>query len=471
MKRAGGSPKFGAKGTPKKRAEPKAANASPVKSPGVLDREDAPIAPGSIIWGTAVLSLAPFLLGLPRFKDLFFFGDEWDLLSEMANIGLLHWSLTPFAENFAPLFKILWGGAVLLFHGSYFVLLLLLWLAHFGIIATLGSILRRLGFGVYAIVCAMLICGLASSNIESLAWSVQWSPVLTTLFFVLSWRLLIHLIEARKWSGLVAAEIGLYALLIVASGLCFFRGVVSGLVLALFVISCRRSATLPIVRRTVLGVSFAIPIILGAFVYVPLLFGTLHLQLPQIHYLAALGFAGYAFLLNPSFDLASWNIGQIAISAALIFGLFKAAVILRGFSLVRGSRKQAAFLGALLLYDAINCALLGVGRYTTGTPSTVGSRYQYIPLLCLAPFLGVLMQRILGSAATRLDKITAVTLVLACGVLLTYKWPGQLATWSVERGTSIRRAIDKPGPPRERFAAALANSVRAAQLKAKYNLH
>src|SRR5437588_1974096 len=104
----------------------------------------------------------------------------------------------------------------------------------------LGSILKRIGFGLFSICSAMLVCALPWSNIESLAWSVQWSPMLATLFFLLSWRLLIHIIHANRWTGLIGAEIGLYGALLAASALCFSRGVVGGLVLASFVILSRR---------------------------------------------------------------------------------------------------------------------------------------------------------------------------------------------------------------------------------------
>lgn len=440
-------------------------------APSTLGRLDPPIAPASAVWLAALLSLAPFLLGFSQFKKLFFFGDSWDLLSQLADVGFLRWTLLPYAENFVPLFKILWGGAVLLFHGSYLALMQLLWLTHFVIIATFGTILRRLGFGTYAVVISMLTCGLAWTSIEELAWSVQWAALLATLFFLLAWRLLIHLIEANKWTGLVAAEIGLYVLLLIASALSFSRGVIGGWALALFVILGHRSAILPGVRRSVLAVSCALPIILVTLVYVPLLFSTLRLPPPQSHYREVLGFAAYTLFLNPLFDIVSLNVPLIGVSATTAFGLLKAAIILGGFSRVQRSRKQVAFFGALLLFDVMSCALLGVGRSNTGIAAAVGSRYQYVSLICLAPFLGVLVQPILRGAATRLDKIAATTMLLAWGALLTYRWPVALEAFGRQRGTMIRRAIDEPDHLQDRFAFAFANKSRAAQLKAKYNLH
>jgi hypothetical protein len=389
----------------------------------------------------------------------------------MADLGIRRWAFLPFAENFAPLFKVLWGGAVILFHGSYMSLLALLWFTHFAITVTFGSILRRIGFGLFSTGSAMLMCALPWMNIETLAWSVQWSPMLATFFFLLSWRLLIHIVYTNKWNGLVIGKITLYGVLLIASALCFSRGVIGGFVLAVYVTLSSRPGTLPTLKRAVLGTSCAIPAIIGALVYAPVMLNTSHAQQLHGHYSAIFEFTIYSLLLNPLFRVAWWEMPFVGFMAATTFGLFKMAVVFSGFSAARRSREQVALLGAFVLFDITNCALLGVGRFHTGIQMTVGSRYQYFSLLCLAPFLGLLMSRAWVKHSTRLDKAAAAALLLASCSLLTYRWPQELGGWSAWRGTDVRTVIELKGNPIERFASSLQNSVRAAELQAKYNLH
>jgi hypothetical protein len=175
--------------------------------------------------------------------------------------------------------------------------------------------------------------------------------------------------------------------------------------------------------------------------------------------------------MNPLFRIASWEMPLVGLAAALIFGCFKIATVVSGFSQIRKSREQVAFLGALLLFDVMSCALLGIGRYHTGIQATVGSRYQYCALLSLAPFLGLLMARLLVNHSTWLDRAAATALVLAWFALSAYRWPQELKVWSAWRGTGVRNAITLKGHPIEEFASSLQNSTRAAQLQAKYNLH
>jgi len=114
--------------------------------------------------------------------------------------------------------------------------------------------------------------------------------------------------------------------------------------------------------------------------------------------------------------------------------------------------------------------LLAVGRYSTGMQATVSSRYQYIPLLCLAPFLGAFMQTLLARPAGRLDRIVPAALLLAWCALLFHRWPLEMKSWSSWRGTEVRNAVlsVKGSQP---FASSSQDVVHAAQLRVKYNLH
>ena len=89
---------------------------------------------------------ALFCLWHAQFSRLFWFADDLFLLDQISRRGFWHWTMEMFAENFAPLFKLLWGGAAFVFHGSYLAMLVLLWLTHALNIALFGRLLTRAGF-------------------------------------------------------------------------------------------------------------------------------------------------------------------------------------------------------------------------------------------------------------------------------------------------------------------------------------
>jgi hypothetical protein len=431
---------------------------------------EAPLASRALVWCTALASLAPLLFNLSRFQMLFFFGDEWDLLSQMSHVGLLRSSLEQFGENFVPLFRLLWEGAVLAFHGSYFSVVVLLWLTHFAIMVTFGSILRRIGLHPFVIVFSMLTCSLAWSNIESLAWTVQWSPMLATLFFVLSFLLLTSLGGVEEWTWQVILKLALYIVLLLASALCFSRGVINGPALAGFALLGWRPTTNPLLRRTILEISLIVPAILMAFIYVPMMLRAPHPQSAS-HLQDIVLYGVYAFSLNPLFRIACWDQGQVGAPAAVVFGLLQGAIVLSGFAVIRKSRLQMAFMGSLLVYELLSCSLLAIGRYNTGMQSTVSSRYQYIALLGLAPFIGILLQRILFKPSNWLDRAAMWAVLLAWCVLLLYRWPIEINTWSIWRGTEVRKALQLSQPQDGPFAASTQPWGSAAELQVKYNLH
>jgi hypothetical protein len=186
-----------------------------------------------------------------------------------------------------------------------------------------------------------------------------------------------------------------------------------------------------------------------------------------------LAFGAHCLLLNPLFQIASWDATRVTLWAVVVFGLFKAAVIGSGMSAALKSRDQILFLSTLLLLDVLNCCLLGIGRHNTGIQASISSRYQYISLLCFAPFVGAVMQRaVLTVRPGYIDKMAVTCLLLAWCALLTHRWPQEIELWSAWRGTAIRNALNvQQSTFQERFAHAMLDSSRAAQLQTKYNLH
>src|SRR5467141_3545271 len=56
----------------------------------------------------ALAALFPLVAIFPALLRLIWFGDDWKLLSDYAEVGLASLLIQPFAENFAPLFKLIW---------------------------------------------------------------------------------------------------------------------------------------------------------------------------------------------------------------------------------------------------------------------------------------------------------------------------------------------------------------------------
>jgi hypothetical protein len=134
---------------------------------------------------TGLLCLFPLLLFWDRFNALYWFGDDWDLTSALDKFGLLSWMWQPFAENFQPLFKAGWFGAIWLFNGSYTAMILILWAAHGGILWLTIPVMRHCDFCWLAQCLAVLTIGMSWSNIETLCWATQWSALLATFFLML----------------------------------------------------------------------------------------------------------------------------------------------------------------------------------------------------------------------------------------------------------------------------------------------
>jgi hypothetical protein len=114
----------------------------------------------------------------------FWFGEELHLLLELRGQGVTKWAFNTFAENFVPLFKLLWVSLVWLSNGGYFGMLTIVWCTHALIVATFYRTLRNAHIGLLPSMAANATLALSWSNIETLMWSVQWSVLLSILFLL-----------------------------------------------------------------------------------------------------------------------------------------------------------------------------------------------------------------------------------------------------------------------------------------------
>jgi hypothetical protein len=386
------------------------------------------------------------LLYWRQFDELFFFHDDFLLLHELAGSTLFRWIVHPFVgESIVPLFKFLWIAAVWSFGGSYMALVVLQWLTHLLICLAFGWLLIRLRVPAVAAGFAVLTFGLPSSNIETLAWSMQWNAQLGMLFFLLAWHALLTILERRTGVGWYVW----YVSCIFASALCSPRGIVCGLVLGLFLVLAGEG-----VRRIWLCAISLAPtalLVLATWLFVPPFKET------QVgHFIYSLNY----LMLNPLFSLIPISTNPTDVSLIAFFGAIKLIVIAWAF--YKSGRRLYPFLAALVAFDLATAAALGYARTWTGLSTTVSSRYQYISLLIFGPMAGIIV-----AGLRRELKVIVFLLWIS---LLAYRWGPTIDSWVAWRGTAIRKTLAH-NPPGATFDPSKLSTAEARKLTEQFHLH
>jgi hypothetical protein len=407
---------------------------------------------GWLLLGSACLALIPYVAHLGVFDRLFWFGDEFDLIDQMDRLGFWHWVWLVFAENFVPAFKVLWGGGVLLFGGSYAAMICAVWLIHALNVWLLGRVMRACDLPWASVFLAQAAFGLTSGNIETLGWSVQGSAVLSVTFMLLA---LLGFLTARARPASYAWS--------AASALSFSRGVLTGPVLACASLFAEDG------RRLVRAAAYIVPSVIVALLILGLATGNQRHM--GGHWADAAVFGSWCYCLNPLYLLLrveSWGWRTVA-----VLGLLKVALV--AWSLARSSGRLRLLFAIMVALDIGNAVLLGIGRYHTGLTSTVSSRYQYAALICLAPLGGylfaVLCGRVRGPALVR-HALAPVLLILFAAALCR-QWSGALEPFTEQRGTESRRILFAEAAPAADSVPGIPGLPmdRAKALIERYRLH
>jgi hypothetical protein len=400
----------------------------------------------AIIAGSALVSIVPLFAYWRQFSKLFFYHDDFSLLHELSRSSLFRWIFHPFAgESIFPLFKFLWIAAVWSFGGSYMALIVLLWLTHLAICLTFGWLLIRLRVPAVGAGFAVLTFGLASANIETLAWSIQWNAQLNMLFFLLAWHALATILERQAGAGWYVW----YVFCISAGTLCSSRGIVCGLMLGLYIVLSGEG------RRRIWLCAISIAptalLVLATWVFVP------PFQETQVgHFTYSLNY----LMMNPLYLLLPIRRLPGNVSLLLFFGVLKLLVIAWAF--YRSGRRLLPLLATLVAFDGATAAALGYARTYTGLSTAVSSRYQYIALLVFGPMAGVIV------AGWRRE-VQVVVLVLWIW-LLAYRWEHSITYWAAWRGTGIRNALAR-NPPYATFDPSKLSTAEARRLIERFQLH
>ncbi len=431
----------------------------------------APATPGhrALPWLAGLAALLPFLIWRQEFRKLTWFADDLFLIDQMTVLSPLDWITGVFAENFVPVFKLLWSGAVLGFGGSYLAMLWLLWLTHALNTVVLGRLLQRAGFPWFANLATLVCFGLTAANLETLGWATQWSPVLATSFLLLA--LLWHERTLGETGALAWRRLLPLGLLATASACSFSRGELTGAVLALGLVLpamlCRdwRSA-----GRALPGALLCLLPAVAVALVIRLNSTGNHQHLTG-HWQEIFTFGASYFLLNPGHLV----LGETPLhpAAVLLLATTKVGLIGGGLWLARGRVRQLLLL--LLAFDLGSALLVGIGRYHTGFLASMSLRYQYSSLLATLPFAALVLSLALDRLplGRRRAWVAAGLLALLAGRCLS-GWPDKLPGFAAWRGTDMRALLAAPATsdPAVRVPALeFMHIERAKALQRTYRLH
>jgi len=412
-----------------------------------------------ILFVSAILALAPFLAYRGLFSRLYWFGDEFDLIDQVDRLGFRHWVWLAFAENFVPLFKVLWGGSVFLFGGSYAAMITLVWLVHALNVALLGRLMRTAGLSWTAVFFAQILFGLAPANIETLAWSVQGSAVLSVTFMLLAMD-----------AGLGRRGLWRQVAWVALSALSFSRGVVTGPVVALsYLLGPKPGGGYGARSRTQVVAALLLPSVAVAALITLLATGN-HQHLKG-HWGNAAIFGIWYLCANPSHTL--FSVESFGWHTVVLLGLLKMALVV--WSLARSTGRLRVLFLMLVAFELGNAALLGIGRYHTGLWGVLASRYQYASLIGIVPMAGLgfscLCAAVPGGRSA--GRGVAALVMIVAGLTLVKDWGGVLEPFTTWRGTQSRRVLLlDPTPMPDAVPGIPAMKMgRAKALIEKYRLH
>jgi len=435
------------------------ASASGSNSPSIRDRR--------LPWLCGVLALAPLVWCLPKFSQLWWFGDDWDLLDQIAREGFWRWTFQPFAENVVPVFKLLWGGLVYASGGSYLPMITALWLTHALNTLLFARLLHGAGWGRAAVIFAAGIFALSAANVETLAWSVQWSALLAISFFLLAANWL-----QPRLSQVSVASVGsltLLGVLSALSALTFARGVLTGAALAGVVLVGAVSQSLSWRLRVRVIVACLVPAlaVVGAILVVSP--GNHQTMGGHGRDMAAFAFSYWAAApLQRLLELGEW-----AIQPVIALGVLKAGLVVWAFRRVAGRQRDLLLL--FLLLDLGNAVLLGIGRHHTGLPASNSERYQYAALLCTLPFLALAFEAWLSVVPMpKARRLLAVAVVVLVTWRVARPWPQVMEQYAAGRGEATRHVLLRDAqPPAEGAVPGIPflRTERAKELIVLYQLH
>ena len=425
----------------------------------------------SIYWILAgsLVGWLPLIVHADYFLEFVYFTNEWDMIHEMDSQGYWKWIFAFRAELFIPFFKLLWSAVMFAGNGNYHALLVTVFANHMLILFLLGYLMRLWGFSLVATLFVQCVLGANYTHIEIFSWTSQWIGLLALTSFLI---IIIPFSNAYLNDAKVSRRVCILVLIVSALGaLSFGRGVLNGFALLgtcalLFAFRDSRH------KHTWTPAIYAlIPCAVVAFVIAEWSFSrsaNLADSCSQLD--AILSWFAYCVSLNPWYQ----QIRGLHVSVGLAVLLFALNLIVIALGLFLAKQRQRPFLYILILFFLGDAALLALGRNHMPIDTVASWRYQYFSLLVFAPFVGVILQRLIQLVPIRAVQIAVTVVVL----FLVTKWVFQpwgrfLPGWSNGRGTQIRMLIDSgDANPSEHTISGFekVKNDRAMELCEKYNL-
>ncbi|MDG2166556.1 MAG: hypothetical protein P8L44_01350 [Opitutales bacterium] len=417
----------------------------------------------------ALPAFLPLLHYWGDFSKYFYMGDEWAQLHQIDAWGYWTWVFSFFGENFMPVFKLVWSAILFLGDGSYFLFILVQFQMHSLVVFLLGYLLRQWGLSWFVVLFSQWVMALSHTHIEILMQSIQMSNLLSYSFLLLLSIYVSDRVLNKK--GFSNSSCLMIAMLSLLGALSFSRGLLNGsAVFATFALFGLMKK--PITERWLApALSALVPCVAVALLTAYAVFGATSSSSDGLQVVETGKHFYYHLSLNPFFQ----QLRGLEIS----FGLTVKLLIANAMVLVMGLLYARSRLKALVVFFVFfflgNGLLLSLGRSHTSLDTVASWRYQYGVLLCFAPVVAILVDRLLG-----LIRVSTIRLVLQIVIICWISgrvydhWELHSPVWSESRGTEIREAasaenIDPEAISISRFLGV--TDERAIELIKKYHLH
>lgn len=435
------------------------------------DSQDCPSSSFPYLWilAGALPSFLPLVHYWGDFSEYYFMGDEWAQLLQIDEWGYWNWVFSFFGENFMPVFKLVWSAVLFLGNGSYFLFILVTFLMHAVVVFLLGYLLRQWGLSWFVVICSQWVVALSYTHIEIMMQSIQMSNLLSYSFLLL----LAIYVSGRvlKKRGFPVTSCVIIALLSLLGALSFSRGLLNGsAVFATFVLVAflkRKTPTEWLAPAlSALLPCFAVGLLTAFAVFGKTGSSSDGIQIVEVgrHYF-------YHLSLNPLFQ----QLRGVQLSMGLGVKLLFANAILLALGIACAKEKQKSLVVFFTFFFLGNGLLLSLGRSHMAIDTVASWRYQYGVLLCFAPVVAMVLDRLISYVPFPILRLAPQILIIWWVSDRVYDhWKYHSPSWSTSRGTEIRQAAEAENLDLEAHTISRFPGVkdgRALELTEKFNLH
>ena len=422
-----------------------------------------------VFYGSLIAWL-PLVFYSEHFLKFFYFTNEWDMLHDMDVVGYWKWVFQFRAELFIPVFKFLWTAVVLAGDGNYHHLIYAVFINHMIILILLGYLLRQWGFGPFPVLFVQCVLGANYTHIEVFTWTSQWIGLIALTSFLII--LIIFSKGYIRGENLNISNLLWVFVFSLLGALSFGRGVVNGaallgVCLLLFLLRDSRARFLwaPGIAAFVPCLAVSLIIVGWSFMHSANLADSGG-QIGDI-----LSFFGYGISLNPWYQ----QIRGLEIDVLHASGLFILNFSIFAMGAYWAKPSQRPVLYVLILFFLGDAALIALGRNHLPVETIPSWRYQYFSIFVMAPFIGIILSRLIRIIPTvPLRSGVAICVLWFSTEWVFNPWSIYLPSWAESRGVQTRELVlaEDIDPEASTISGYYKiTNERAVELAEKYNLH